>query len=203
MTQMVSAVVVGVDNWKRYTKPLLDSMRLHNPNISIVCVDNGSNYPDYDGMTMIRTTKVVCYAKALNIGLRACNSSDWYLILNNDILIEKPFKVEDFDPKCLYGFGLHTLHRFKYLVGFAVFIPYGALTNVGYYDEEFKPLWFEDADYSIRAQKAGYKLIALDRKEFGIYHFEDENMDERLSYKTKNMLAYKRNKLYVERKHGL
>ena len=200
---MVSTVIVGVGEWERYTKPLLDSMRLHNPDVSVVCVDNGSYYPDYEGVAMVRTNTVVSYPEALNVGLQACNSSDWYLILNNDILIEKPFSVADFDPGSLYGFIKYPFKRYEYLAGWAMFIPYDALVNVGYFDGELKPMWFEDADYCIRAQKAGFGLVVLDRKDVGIRHFEDENMDERKLYMSKNLPSRQRNRQYVERKHGL
>jgi GT2 family glycosyltransferase len=64
-------------------------------------------------------------------------------------------------------------------------------------------MWFEDADYCIRAQKAGFGLKVLDRKEVGIRHFEDENMQERRAYMRKNMHERRINRQYVERKHGL
>lgn len=198
----LSAVIVGTDKWERYTKPLIDSMRIHNPDVSVVCVDNGSQYPDYDA-TMVRTNKVLSYPEALNVGLQACDASDWYLVLNNDILIRKPFGVEDFDPGCLYGFIKYPFIKYEYLAGWAMFIPYEAIVSVGYFDEELKPMWFEDADYCIRAQKAGFGLVELNRVEFGIHHIEDENMDERKRYMQENMPSRQRNRLYVERKHGL
>ena len=198
----LSAVIVGTDKWHEYTKPLIDSMRIHNPDVSVVCVDNGSQYPDYDA-TMVRTNKVLSYPEALNVGLQACDASDWYLVLNNDILIRKPFGVEDFDPGCLYGFIKYPFIKYEYLAGWAMFIPYEAIVSVGYFDEELKPMWFEDADYCIRAQKAGFGLVELNRVEFGIHHIEDENMDERKRYMQENMPSRQRNRLYVERKHGL
>ena len=199
----LSAVIVGVGEWKRYTKPLLDSMRIHNPDASVVCVDNGGQYPDYDGVAMVRTNKVVSYPEALNAGLQVSNSSDWYLILNNDILIEKPFGTEDFDPGCLYGFIKYPFGQFEYLAGWAMFIPYEAIVSVGYFDEALKPMWFEDADYCIRAQWAGFGLVVLDRKEVGIRHYEDENMGERKAFMNRNMTDRRKNRQYVERKHGL
>ena len=198
----LSAVIVGTDKWDEYTKPLIDSMRIHNPDVSVVCVDNGSQYPDYDA-TMVRTNKVLSYPEALNVGLQACDASDWYLVLNNDILIRKPFGVEDFDPGCLYGFIKYPFIKYEYLAGWAMFIPYEAIVSVGYFDEELKPMWFEDADYCIRAQKAGFGLVELNRVEFGIHHIEDENMDERKRYMQENMPSRQLNRLYVERKHGL
>ena len=199
----LSAVIVGVGGWERYTASLLYSMIKHNPDVSVVCVDNGNQYPDYDGVHMVRTNRVVSYPEALNIGLQACDASDWYLVLNNDILITKPFGCEDFDPGCLYGFIKYPFIKYEYLAGWAMFIPYEAIVSVGYFDEELKPMWFEDADYCIRAQKAGFGLVTLDREDIGILHYKDENMDERKRYMQANMPARQRNRLYVERKHGL
>jgi GT2 family glycosyltransferase len=200
---MITAVIVGVGEWERYTRPMLDSIVRFMPSMRVVLVDNGSNYPDSDGVLTVRTEQVVSYPEALNIGIEAAGYSDWYLILNNDILIEKPFTVDGFDRHSLYGFITYNFRRWQYLAGWAIFISSDAIHDIGLFDPELKPMWFEDADYCIRAQKAGYKLVTLDRKEVGIRHFEDENAKERRSYMNKNMVARRRNRHYVECKHGL
>lgn len=202
----LTAVIVGVGQWERYTKPMLDSIDQYMPDMNVVLVDNGAHYTQeafQANISVIQTERVFGYAESLNFGLQNANASDWYLVLNNDILIEKPFSVEGFDRKALYGFITYPFRRYRYLAGWAMFIPYEALIEVGLFDPELRPMWFEDADYCIRAQKAGYKLVELDRKEVGIRHFEDENMSERKAYMNKNMQARQRNRQYVERKHGL
>ena len=199
---MLTAIIVGVGEWERYTKPLLDSIREHMPDMNVVVVDNGDHYPEYPGVQMVKTDTVISYPAAINLGLRKARTSEWYLILNNDILIEKPFTVDEFDRRSLYGLIMFPFREFQYLAGCALFIPYEALIDIGEFDEACTPMWFEDADYCIRATKANYDLVVLDRKELGIRHFEDENMDERKAYMNKNIVSRRRNRQYVERKHG-
>ena len=200
---MVTAVIVGVDQWDLYTKPLLKSIDTFMPSMRVVLVDNGSHYPDTRNVQTVRTEQVVGYPEALNIGIQSAGASDWYLILNNDILIEKPFSVDGFDRKSLYGFITYPFRNWQYLAGWAMFIPYEATHDVGLFDPKIKPMWFEDADYCIRAVKAGYNLVTLDRKAFGIRHFEDENMIERRAYLKRHAQARQQNRQYVERKHGI
>jgi GT2 family glycosyltransferase len=196
-------VIVGVGQWERYTKPLLDSIKAHMPDMGVVCVDNGSHYPDYEGVQMVRTPNVLCYAGGLNEGLQHAPHADWYLILNNDIIIERPFTTKGFSPSKLYGFIRYPFKRFWYLAGWGMFISYEALQDVGWFDDNLKPMWFEDADYCIRAQKAGYEIVVLDREDYGIRHYEDENMGERKAYMGKHMKQRILNRQYVERKHGM
>ena len=56
-----------------------------------------------------------------------------------------------------------------FLTGCALFIPREAFECIGNLDEQFF-LYYEDADYSIRARKAGFKLFVA-RKSF-VDHFE-------------------------------
>jgi hypothetical protein len=114
---LLVSVIVGVGEWERYTKPLLDSIRVHMPSMEVVCVDNGSCYPDYEGVKMIRTPEVICYAGGLNEGLNNAPESDWYLILNNDILIEKSFDIRHFEDDNLYGFIQYPFGKYQYLAG--------------------------------------------------------------------------------------
>jgi len=49
----------------------------------------------------------------------------------------------------------------------------GLLQDVGFLDERFYPAYWEDLDYSVRAKKAGYKLI-VDPQTF-VYHGKVQN----------------------------
>ena len=118
---MLTAIIVGVGQWERYTKPLLDSIARFMPDMRTVLVDNGNRYPDVRGVYRVALDEVVCYAEAINEGMQAVMVSDWYLILNNDILIEKPFGTEDFDPGCLYGFIKYRFREWEYLAGWGLF----------------------------------------------------------------------------------
>ena len=107
----LTAVIVGVGKWDEYTKPCLDSIKATNPDWHVVCVDNGSQYPDYEGVQMERVPNIVSYAEGLNFGLIKAPVSNWYLILNNDIIIEKTISTKDLDHRALYGFIKYTFAR--------------------------------------------------------------------------------------------
>lgn len=200
---MVTAVIVGVGKWELYTLPCIKSLQEHVPDVQIVCVDNGSKYPDMDGVKMLRTDNVVCYATALNIGIKAVDS-DWYIAMNNDLLITRPFSVKELKANKIYGFIKYSFASgFDYVPSWGMFIHQDTIDKIGYFDEALKPMWFEDADYCVRAVIAGIDLVVLERKDWGFYHIEDERQPERHGYMQQNMIHRRRNRQYVERKHGL
>jgi len=41
----VCIIVVGINEWDKHTKPFLDSLRKHEPDVRCVVVDNGSDEP--------------------------------------------------------------------------------------------------------------------------------------------------------------
>lgn len=201
---MLSVIIVGINDWEKYTLPFIDSLRTHT-RARIVCVDNGSQppYPVTEGVQMVRAEAVIPYPAALNIGLLAAPRSDWYFIANNDMLIEHSFDVQDLNLNNLYGFMQYSFSGHPYLAGWGLFISQKILETVGLFDEALAPMWFEDADYSIRCVRAGFGLQTLDRKAWGIRHFEDERMTDRKAYMQKHMEARQRNRKYVMVKHGL
>ena len=205
------AIVVGLDHWEDYTKPALLSIRRTNPEINITCVDNGSDvgYGHIAGVSMIISEKKRSYAGGINLGIKWAEEADWYIILNNDILFEKfiedRFRLE-LDPQVLYGFklwdkgtaGMPT----EYLCGWCLFLSRWMYEAIGDFDEKCAPMFFEDADYSIRVLKAGYKLQELDRANWGLRHLEDERMSERVAYYQRNKDARNAIRNYVRHKHG-
>ena len=199
----VGIIIIGVNEWERYTLPMLDSIRSNDTGLDIILVDNGSA-PAYPEST-IRLDKTVSYAEALNTGLLAAGQRDWYIVSNNDVLINKAIspRVVDLRQGLLYGFWTHDFAGRPYLSGWCLMISKYVLRTVGYFDAELKPMWFEDADYSIRADAAGVLLCQLDRDDWGVKHLEDERMPERKSYIHENIVARKRNRDYVRGKHGL
>lgn len=201
----VSVVIVGIDQWEKYTLPLLDDLHNHEPGVNIVCVDNGSNPPYPDGKEIARLDKTVCYAKAINVGLQVAGYRDWYVVMNNDVRIHKPFisQVKALDPNNLYGFYQWNNVGREYLSGWCYFISHKLFKAVGYFDESFAPMWFEDADYSIRAVDKGYGLVSLDRDGWGVEHLAYNRSTERNEYMGAYLPQHERNLAYLKRKHRL
>jgi GT2 family glycosyltransferase len=127
----------------------------------------------------------------------------------NDMLITKDFPIERFeymDDEALYSFVYvkDALYGFEYIENWMLFTPRKVYEGIGkWWDEAFAPMWFEAADYAIRAKKAGYRWHIIDRDDWGIYHREEERMAERKAYMKENMSARLANREYLMRKHGI
>jgi GT2 family glycosyltransferase len=205
---MVSIIIVGVARWDDYTRPFLDSIKQFAPGLNVVCVDNGDTYPDYPGVKMVRIPRVTSLPAAFNVGLLATDPSDWYITSSNDMLITKPMPVKSFDimpDDSLYSFVhvVDALYGFEYIENWMLFTPARVLRGVGLWDEKFAPMWFEAADYAIRAKKAGFRWTIIDREDWGVYHREEERMTERKAYMREHMPQRLANRLYLMEKHGI
>lgn len=200
----VSVVVVGVGEWERFTLPCIESIRHIEPGAQIVVVDNGSLYPPYEGAAFVRTPDIVSYAAALNRGMEAAPEG-WCIATNNDVVFSFPFaeKVAKLDERALHGFYTRDALGKPFLSGWCYLISPTARRVVGRFDEAFAPMWYEDADYSWRAERAGLRLVEHDRREWGIYHFAADREGERAEYAGKYKAAMEANLEYLRRKHGL
>lgn len=205
---MISIIIVGLDCWEKYTLPMIESIKEHDPGLNIVCVDNGSQipYPRVNGISIVRNGRRGSYAEGLNIGLHHAPQSDWYIAANNDLVIYKCIsdRIVDLSPDTLYGFLIYdNIFSMPYMPGWFLLISNKMYQNIGEFDQRFSPMWFEDADYCFRVIRAGYSLEALDRKDWGVAHLEDERMGERKGYMAKYMEARHKNRTYLRLKHGL
>ncbi|MHB9154145.1 MAG: glycosyltransferase family 2 protein [Endomicrobiales bacterium] len=70
----------------------------------------------------------------------------------------------------------------RYIHGFCMFIKREVVDDAGYFDEEFHPCCGDDFDYSIRARKAGYRLVIA--RDVLVYHFMGTSSRSRQFSKT-------------------
>jgi GT2 family glycosyltransferase len=140
--------------------------------------------------------------------MKQAPDSDWYVLLNNDILLNKPIseRVDKLDPKRIYGFCLYgpepALFAWSYMPSWCYFYHKELWNKVGDFDEKCAPMYFEDADYCKRVQNKGYKMQVEDRVEWGILHLEGERHKERRAYMKQHMSERNSIRLYVRAKHG-
>ena len=206
----ITAIVVGLEKWQEYTKPALESIRKTNPDMDVICVDNGSEEPYgvVPGTTMVKSAEKRSYAGGINVGLKYAPRSSWYIILNNDVLFYKDImdRFVELDPQVLYGFKLWPMGTAgmptQYLCGWCLFLSDYMYDRIGDFDERCAPMFFEDADYSIRVLKEDMELVELDRKDWGLRHLEDERMGERVDYYRRFSAARQSVRNYIKRKHG-
>lgn len=160
---MITVILVGIGDWERYTEPAIGSILKHEPEARIVVVDNGCQYPDrFPGVRkFVKVTPIASYAQAINCGVNATIDSDYWIILNNDILCTDPFieQVKRFPRNAIRANTINCRGSYGWIDGWHYCIPRQVWEQIGPFDETFQAAAFEDADYTIRAQKLGIDVI--------------------------------------------
>ena len=187
-------VVVGYNFFEKYTLPMIESMQKYNPEIPVVLVDNGSEppYPEVEGITQV-THDNSSLAGAMNKGVNAAGVHDWYLITNNDMLIEAPLEFGSLDENCIYGAETVTRLEIRYIVAYWILIPRKIWNDVGEFDTGYKHYTYEDVDYCYRVQQAGYEMRT---KELPLKHFLHGSLplNPDINRYRKDNIAYIKNK---------
>lgn len=168
----VAALIVGIDNWERYTRPLVDSIRRHEPDCAVVVVDNASE-PAYPPAPWVARTDRLNYAAAINRAAALAPDADWLIALSNDVLCTGPFiehlaqagELELVGPRVEYIYG-----QWPYLMGWCVACPRGLWERLGGWDEEFVVSSWEDVAFSTAAIQAGARL--LEEPDLGFVHLD-------------------------------
>lgn len=185
-----TAIIVGIDNWQRYTLPLIQSIQKHEPSCHIVVVDNLSQtpYPQInEGDTridIIRSATRLCYSAAINMGQEFTGIiedkvkwPDWYIVLSNDVLCTGPFadKLAGYSDDNVVGpllleTPIPRMGMIPYLEGWCMCFPRRAWDAIGGFDENYLMSSFEDVDASHEARKHGFGLI--EDKELPFKHLD-------------------------------
>lgn len=122
----IAAIIVGIDGWEKYTLPLVESIKKHEPNCRIVVVDNDSAepYPYHTPLHVVRSERL-CYSAAINMGKAYAPDADWYIVLSNDVLCTGPFAdtLAQYNGNDIVGPCLKQTHGFDYIEGWCVAIP--------------------------------------------------------------------------------
>lgn len=170
MRSSVATIIVGVGQWEEYTKPLIESIKKHEPSADILVVDNGNKIPKIERMNtdvnFLVINDIVCYAQAINYAVQTDFDFSWYVIMNNDVICTGPYLdyVNNLSDDSLYGNKIHHRKHNKFVSptdfidGWIYIVPTKAIYSIGYWDDKFKIAGFEDADYCIRAHYAGFKI---------------------------------------------
>jgi hypothetical protein len=159
---MISVVIVGIDQWEEYTRPLINQIWGYHPDIEICVIDNGSEKP-YPKAEHIHRIQRCSYAAAINYGIRH-TTQPWILSLNNDVKCTAPFEhlIEPLQPNSIYARQIITEDGHVWLGNWLALIPRDIHWMVGDFDENFKVCGFEDADYCIRAKTLGIDTKPID-----------------------------------------
>jgi GT2 family glycosyltransferase len=159
----IAALIIGIDGWEKYTKPLIESIHAHEPEcVVVVVVDNASQEPYPAGPAIHRTPRL-CYSKAINLAHDIAGPADLYIVLSNDVLCTGPFveAITGLPPTYIVGPCLKETHGYSYLEGWCVAIPAAAWDALGGWDEQFQVSSWEDVDFSQRALEHGFDLASF------------------------------------------
>ena len=193
----LSIVMIGMDGWQEWTKPALDSIRKYMPDVPIAVVDHGrESYPIYPGVKFIRLAEPTSYSNAINLGIAFAGNADWYLIVNNDVMVYEPLDVSKLDPAFIYAKRILRENGLTWIDSWLVLVSHQVWNLVGPWDERFLMCGFEDADWCKRAAGLGISIQPL---AWNIKHFWGKTRWKLPGYKEQRL----RNIEYFERKHGL
>lgn len=175
----VTCLIVGIDGWETYTKPLVDSIKQFEPSCNVVVIDNASVTPYPTNLYTFRTPRL-CYSKAINTAkswndLWYMEESDWYIVLSNDVLCTGNFidYLSTMPTNQIIGPCLKDNQGWQYLEGWCIVIPKDIWNSLNGWDENFKVSSWEDVDFSTSTLEAGFDVchnpafpfIHLDQKQ--------------------------------------
>lgn len=188
----VSVVIPSFNHRKDLLEPCLESIRRHTDlgHVEVIVVANGCT-DGTEGHVLslgepfrcLSYTSPLGYTKAVNEGLKVARG-DYVVLLNNDtVLAEQPkdswldLMLRPFleDPrtgitgpvKAWWDCG--GVKR-SFMAFWCAMVPRKLFTEIGFLDEIFSPGMGEDADFSIRVEEAGYRLVRVPNdgsEEFG------------------------------------
>jgi hypothetical protein len=163
----LAVIVVGMDLWNEYTRPAMQSIRLHMPDARLFVMDCGRDaYPSAPGIVRLKDSP--SYAYAMNKGVEEAGYADWYLFLNNDVLVYEPLDMDQLDYNKIYAKRILQDARLTWLDLWLALVPFEVREKVGRWDEGFLQCGFEDADYCARAGAMGVNIAPL---KWNVKHF--------------------------------
>lgn len=196
MTSKVGVVIVGINQWEKYTLPLIENIQRFEPDVEIVVIDNASDtpYPERDYVHKIARSS---YAEAINIGVSKLETN-WILSMNNDVACQGKFLhiVDQLTPDKIYARQIIEEKGFTWFGNWIVLIPRSVWNRVGKFDPNFEMCGFEDADYSIRAAKEGIETVPV---ELPFFHYWGKTRWALPKYPEIRI----HNMKYLEQKHGV
>lgn len=177
----VTALIIGIDGWEKYTRPLIFSLHGLEPKCNFVVIDNASkNEYDrfYPNPFNIYRTERCCYSKAINLAKMVADldfgESDWYIVLSNDVLCTGEFVdyLSTMPTNQIIGPKLMENQGWQYLEGWCVAIPKEVWNKLGGWDENFKVSSWEDVDFSQSTLEAGFDVLHY--PEFPFIHLDQK-----------------------------
>ncbi|MGB2878872.1 MAG: glycosyltransferase family 2 protein [Candidatus Omnitrophota bacterium] len=206
---------------EKCVRSVLDHTRVRS---RLIIVDNASRDPEVaryiggiSGNETVAVEKIFSeenegFAGGMNLGLRL-SGAPFACLLNNDCVVTEGWLEEmiavarsrddiglvnpqsnTFGSKSPGEKGKYS--ELGHAIGFACLVKKEVIDRIGYLDEAYQGVCYEDTDFSIRAQKAGYISVVAE----GAYVFHLEQASRR-NLKEKEEI-YRRNREIFEKRWG-
>lgn len=175
-----------------------------------------------------RNSENLGFSGGNNVGIKKAleNGANWVILLNNDVWAEKGFvsdlkaklsglggivgmllvegdhiahcgKIEWLKPTLRHQYNCNGAHGNSYAIGGAVAVHKDVFQKIGLWDEKYF-LYFEDADFSLRARKAGIPISF----EQGVMIYHNVSSTTKKLGSSALLRYHYRNALYFNLKNG-
>jgi GT2 family glycosyltransferase len=176
----INIIIPTYNKLEQCLKPCIESIFKHTvaENVNFVVVANGCTDGTHEYLTekrihFIQFDDPLGFSKAVNAGINHDRTADYYIILNNDTILQdqspdtwlnmllEPFlqdesvgitgPIRNWSPEANHDF----------IIFFCVMISKKVIDAIGLLDESFGVGGGEDTDYCIRAKRAGFKYVQV------------------------------------------
>ncbi len=189
----------GYEHLEDFVIPFVTSVMAHEPWANLTIVDNGSPTPYPEVVETFPVARTDNLAILTSFNKAISGDWDWLVITDTDVLCRAPFLAEiaKLDPHNLYGRQMFHDGDLSWFDSWMLIIPRQAWDELGKFDEDFKLTGaFQDMDYCIRAQRAGYGLETV--------NLPFEHIGANTTHKSPDFWANREyNKQLVQDKHGI
>lgn len=190
-------VIVGKDGWDEFTLPCIESIKKYEPNSPMLLIDNNSDTPWPKAGIHLKET--VSYAETINIAADwAFGLSDWFVLINNDVLCDGPFVAlaRRSKKKHIWGNKIFEEEGKTWVDGWLWIFHKRVWDKIGPFDPMFEIAAFEDADWCFRGELLGIKTM---QSELPFRHLEHSRRKKNPRFKE----VRQANLEYLREKHDL
>lgn len=169
----------------------------------LIVIDNSGTGALGDVASLIRPDALIVdppsnlgVAASWNLAIRTTPAAPWWCLVNADVA----FAEGDLGWLPVHMAGAGDSPQIATLIEFGAFgINRAAIDRVGWFDENFHPIYCEDADYEYRCQLAGVPIVPIPNSST---HVGSVSYRSDPSYAEANARTYPENTDYYQRKWG-
>lgn len=164
----------------------------------LVLIDNGDNL---DKIRFPKLVKHVHYiplpanlgvAGSWNLGIKVTPHHDRWFIASNDIMLAPG------DLAMLADAKTNELTLTESFPGFQIFaVGEDVIREVGLFDENFHPAYFEDDDFKRRVKAKGFNIVTMP---LGVKHDNSSTLRANSKFQKQNSRTFEDNELHFRRK---